>query len=312
MPEKQKNNWEQLTNELDGELQRLLAQPYAAPSVQLQLFSDFCEVKATRKGKTKWNFEDELLAQLLARGYSRLEAYKLSHKDAKTQNLKTLYPNASRACNRSNVLARVEDIKRTLQDRALMSTTEYFSILNNIARTPSKNGDRAAALKMIGQIKGVFQAEKGLPGTAGEPLVLAWPTAPAPKDYEGTRRTKSQNHFGKANDMVPADGTRNRDFNSGEFCGIKTDADDTARTARFSFETNNPSGENVCADTLRGKNHFNQEVNMVPADGTRTKEKNEPSSAGKQQGGPADVREQDRTARPFSVSVEDLTEGQNA
>ena len=68
MPEKQKENWEQLTNELDGELQRLLAQPYAAPSVQLQLFSDFCEVKATRKGKNKWNFEDELLAQLLARG----------------------------------------------------------------------------------------------------------------------------------------------------------------------------------------------------------------------------------------------------
>lgn len=276
MPEKQKENWEQLTNELDGELQRLLAQPYAAPSVQLQLFSDFCEVKATRKGKNKWNFEDELLAQLLARGYSRLEAYKLSHKDAKTQNLKTLYPNASRACNRSNVLARVEDIKRTLQDRALMSTTEYFSILNDIARKPSKNGDRAAALKMIGQIKGVFQAEKGLPGTAGEPLVLAWPTAPAPKDYEGTRRIESRNHFGKANDMVPADGTRtkggNRDFNSGEFGGIKTDA----------------------------------------ADATRTKEKNEPSSAGKQQGGPADVREQDRTARPFSVSVEDLTEGQNA
>ena len=298
MPEKQKENWEQLTNELDGELQRLLAQPYAAPSVQLQLFSDFCEVKATRKGKTKWNFEDELLAQLLARGYSRLEAYKLSHKDAKTQNLKTLYPNASRACNRSNVLARVEDIKRTLQDRALMSTTEYFSILNDIARKPSKNGDRAAALKMIGQIKGVFQAEKGLPGTAGEPLVLAWPTAPAPKDHKGTRRVESQsscseipnschgndgmrrvesqNHFGKTNDMVPADGTRtkggNRDFNSGEFGGIKTDAADT----------------------------------------TRTKEKNEPSSAGKQQGGPADVREQDRTARPFSISVEDLAEGQNA
>lgn len=209
MPEKQKNNWEQLTNELDGEVQRLLAEPYAVPSVQLQLFSDFCEVKATRKGKTKWNFEDELLAQLLARGYSRLEAYKLSHKDAKTQNLKTLYPNASRACNRSNVLARVEDIKRTLQDRALMSTTEYFSILNDIARKPSKNGDRAAALKMIGQIKGVFQAEKGLPGTAGEPLVLAWPTAPAPKDYEGTRRVESQSSCSEIpNSCRGNDGTR--------------------------------------------------------------------------------------------------------
>ena len=270
MPEKQKENWEQLTNELDGELQRLLAQPYAAPSVQLQLFSDFCEVKATRKGKNKWKFEDELLAQLLARGYSRMEAYKRSHKDAKTQNLKTLYPNASRACNRSNVLARVEEIKRTLKDRALMSTTEYFSILNNMARTPSKNGDRAAALKMIGQIKGVFQAEKGLPGTAGEPLVLAWPAAPAPKDHDGTRRIESQS-------------------SCSEF----------------------PNSCRGNEGTHRGKNHFNQEVNMV-ADATRTEEKNEPASAAKQQGGQADVREQDGAARPFSVSVEDITEGQNA
>lgn len=191
MPKKQMDPLEQLTTALDGEMKRLLAAPYGSPCVQLQLFSDFCEVKAARKGKNKWNFEDELLAQLLARGYSRLEAYKLSHKDSKTANLNTLYPNASRACNRSNVLARVEEIKRELQARALMSTTEYFSILNDIARKPSKNGDRTAALKMIGQIKGVFHAEKGLPGSAGEPLVLAWATAPEPATgttgAEGTR-----------------------------------------------------------------------------------------------------------------------------
>nr|DAW47425.1 MAG TPA: Terminase small subunit [Caudoviricetes sp.] len=206
MPKKQMDPLEQLTTALDGEMKRLLAAPYGSPCVQLQLFSDFCEVKAARKGKNKWNFEDELLAQFLARGYSRLEAYKLSHKDSKTANLNTLYPNASRACNRSNVLARVEEIKRELQARALMSTTEYFSILNDIARKPSKNGDRTAALKMIGQIKGVFQAEKGLPGSACEPLVLAWATAPEPATgpngaegtrtepnrAEGTRRIESQ------------------------------------------------------------------------------------------------------------------------
>ncbi|MCI7536577.1 MAG: hypothetical protein SOT02_00495 [Elusimicrobiaceae bacterium] len=232
MPKKQMDPLEQLTTALDGEMKRLLAAPYGSPCVQLQLFSDFCEVKAARKGKNKWNFEDELLAQLLARGYSRLEAYKLSHKDSKTANLNTLYPNASRACNRSNVLARVEEIKRELQARALMSTTEYFSILNDIARKPSKNWDRTAALKMIGQIKGVFQAEKGLPGSAGEPLVLAWATAPEPatgttgaarriesqsscsefpnscRGNDGTRTEEGQNHFGKTNDMVSGDGTR--------------------------------------------------------------------------------------------------------
>lgn len=230
MPKKQMDPLEQLTTALDGEMKRLLAAPYGSPCVQLQLFSDFCEVKAARKGKNKWNFEDELLAQLLARGYSRLEAYKLSHKDSKTANLNTLYPNASRACNRSNVLARVEEIKRELQARALMSTTEYFSILNDIARKPSKNGDRTAALKMIGQIKGVFQAEKGLPGSAGEPLVLAWATAPepatGPTGAEGTRRIESQSSCSEfPNSCRGNEGTRTEEKRGAYSGGVSNLAD---------------------------------------------------------------------------------------
>ena len=259
---------EQLTTALDGEMKRLLAAPYGSPCVQLQLFSDFCEVKAARKGKNKWNFEDELLAQLLARGYSRLEAYKLSHKDSKTANLNTLYPNASRACNRSNVLARVEEIKRELQARALMSTTEYFSILNDIARKPSKNGDRTAALKMIGQIKGVFQAEKGLPGSAGEPLVLAWATAPepatGPNRAEGTRRIESQSSCSEfPNSCRGNEGTRREE----------------------------------------GQNHFGKTNDMVSGEGTRTEEKR-----GAYSGGVADGRKQDKAVSSFSVSLGSLAD----
>ncbi|WP_176777454.1 hypothetical protein [Candidatus Avelusimicrobium faecicola] len=268
MPKKQMDPLEQLTTALDGEMKRLLAAPYGSPCVQLQLFSDFCEVKAARKGKNKWNFEDELLAQFLARGYSRLEAYKFSHKDSKTANLNTLYPNASRACNRSNVLARVEEIKRELQARALMSTTEYFSILNDIARKPSKNGDRTAALKMIGQIKGVFQAEKGLPGSAGEPLVLAWATAPepatGPNGAEGTRRIESQSSCSEfPNSCRGNEGTRREE----------------------------------------GQNHFGKTNDMVSGEGTRTEEKR-----GAYLGGVADGRKQDKAASSFSVSLGSLAD----
>jgi len=164
------------TNELEQifgrEALTALQRPYAAPCAQLQLFDGFEEQKAERKGKQKWNFQDEMLAQFLARGYSQTEAYRLSHPEAKTQNLKTLYPNASRACKRSNIVARVEHIRKELEERALMSTTEYFSILNEMARGSSKDGGKAAALKMIGQIKGVFQAEKGLPGSPSAPIVV--------------------------------------------------------------------------------------------------------------------------------------------
>ena len=168
--------------ELDETLQNRLSLPYAVRHTQLQLFDGFlAEEASARQSKQKWNWQDELLAQLLARGYSHLEAYQLSHKDVKTTNPATLYPNASRACNRSKIQARVEAIKRELQDKALMSTTEYFSILNDMARIPSKNGDRAAAMKMIGQIKGVFQAEKGLPGSDATPFVVTF-AAPVPKE----------------------------------------------------------------------------------------------------------------------------------
>lgn len=154
----------------------MLSRPYGAPCAQLQLFDGFHEQKPERKGKNKWDFQDEILAQALARGYCKTEAYRISHPEAKTQNLNTLYPNASRACGRSKVIARVEEIKKELEAKALMSTAEFFSILNDLARNPSKNGERSAALKMIGQIKGVFQAEKGLPGADGTPLIVRWDT----------------------------------------------------------------------------------------------------------------------------------------
>lgn len=278
MPKKQMDPLEQLTTALDGEMKRLLAAPYGSPCVQLQLFSDFCEVKAARKGKNKWNFEDELLAQLLARGYSRLEAYKLSHKDSKTANLNTLYPNASRACNRSNVLARVEEIKRELQARALMSTTEYFSILNDIARKPSKNGDRTAALKMIGQIKGVFQAEKGLPGSAGEPLVLAWATAPEPAT--GPNRAE-----GTRTGTTGAEGTRRIESQSS--CS----------------EFPNSCRGNEGTRREEGQNHFGKTNDMVSGDGTRKEEKR-----GAYSGGVADGRKQDKAASSFSVSLGSLAD----
>lgn len=183
MPKKRQahaNDLEQI--KLDKDLEKRLSQPYAQQNVQLQLFDGFfAETQKSVQNKQKWDFQDEMLAQLLARGYSQLEAYKLSHKDVKTNNPATLYPNASRACNRSKVQARVEAIKRELEDKALMSTTEYFSILNNIARNPSKDAQTLAALKMIGQIKGVFQAEKGLPGSDSAPLVVAF-AAPKQED----------------------------------------------------------------------------------------------------------------------------------
>lgn len=166
-------NLEELRETVSQEAFALLERPYAAPSVQLELFEGFLQQKPARTGKKKWDFQDELLAQFLARGYTQIQAYKLSHPEVKTQNLETLYPNASRACNRSKVIARVEAIKKELEARALMSTTEYFFILNEMARGSSK--DKAAAVKMIGQVKGLFQAEKGLPGTQDAPLVICWP-----------------------------------------------------------------------------------------------------------------------------------------
>ncbi len=178
-----------LLDTVDKEAMAMLDRPYGAPCFQMQLFGEYAEQNLRKKRiKTKngltWN--EEIMCQFLARDYSKVDAYRYSHPNSKTENLNTLYPKASRAAAADKIRARVEQIRVALKERALMSTTEFYARVSNLARGTGK--DALRALEMVGKIRGEFQAEKGLPGSDGAPLVFRWqnPAEAAEADKGGS------------------------------------------------------------------------------------------------------------------------------
>ena len=167
--------------QVEQETRALLNVPYMPAPQQMQLFEDLCEVVPKKKKKTPsgLTWQQELFAQFLARGYTNTQAYRLSHPNCKTENMNTLYPKASRAAQEDKVKARVDEIRNTLKERALMSTTEFYARVSQLARGGGK--DALKALELVGKIRGEFQAEKGLPGSDTQPLVVRWAEDPPSK-----------------------------------------------------------------------------------------------------------------------------------
>lgn len=149
--------------EIAQEAKDLLLKPVAQPNRQLCLFEEFADANAELERKNPKNkdgltWAQEVFAGLVARGYSKLEAYRLSHPACKTENLNTVYPKASRLAKLGKVEARIDAIRKQLAERALMSPTETMERLTALAREGGK--DSFDALVKIAQIHGLFKPEK--------------------------------------------------------------------------------------------------------------------------------------------------------
>lgn len=154
--------------EIAQEAKTLLSRNVPTPDSQLMLFEEFAdsneEIKRKNpKTKEGLTFQQEVFCQLWARGYSKVEAYRLSHPECKTENLNTVYPRASRLSKIGKIGARKDAIEKQLADRALMSPTEVFQRLTEIAREGGK--DALDALTKIAQIHGLFKQDNNPAGT---------------------------------------------------------------------------------------------------------------------------------------------------
>lgn len=163
MAKKPKQELPDVFAQIDKEAKELLLKPVAEPDKQLWLFEEFADANAAlavKNPKTQdgLTWAQEVFAALVARGYSKVQAYRLSHPACKTENLNTVYPKASRLANVGKVGARIDAIRKQLAERALMSPTEVFERLTALARSGGKEG--FDALVKIGQIHGVFKPEK--------------------------------------------------------------------------------------------------------------------------------------------------------
>ncbi len=159
---KSKHSAPDILAEVQQDAQKLLAAAVPTPNKQLCLFEDWADwnaenKKTNQKNKNGLTIHQEVFAQLVAAGYTKIEAYRNAYPNCKTENLNTVYPKACRLAKMGNVGARVEVLRKQIADKALMSTTELFQRLTQIARSGGK--DALDALKQIAIIHGVNKSE---------------------------------------------------------------------------------------------------------------------------------------------------------
>lgn len=183
-------------DQIAQEATALLVQHVATPDRQLCLFEEFADanekIKQTKpKTKDGLTWPQEVFCQLLARGYSKVEAYRLSHPKSKTENLNTIYPKASKLSKLDKIGARKDCIEHELKERALMSPTELFQRLTETARSTDKK-TALEAQKLIGQIHGVFKPENQITLNQG-PLVVEV-SKYTPQKTAKKKKTNERNH----------------------------------------------------------------------------------------------------------------------
>lgn len=185
------NKLPDVLEEVQQEALDLLAAPVPEADKQLCLFEDWADwnrqyVKKNPKNKDGLTLHQEVFARLCAAQLSKTQAYRLAFPNCKTEKLTTIYPKASRLANTDKVRARILALEKQIADSALMSTTEYYGHLNDEIRKGGK--DKGAALKIVAQIKGLLQADKGQPGSAEAPFVIC-----LERNSEGGRNRAAKN-----------------------------------------------------------------------------------------------------------------------
>lgn len=147
------------------ETKNLLAAALPKPDKQLWLFDEFAQANeelAAKNPKTKdgLTLSQEIFARLVAAGYSQTEAYLKAYPACKTSNLNTVYSKASHLAKQDKVGARIASLKEKIISEALMTPTELYQRLTEMARNGGKVEIRLKAAELIGKIYGVFQPDK--------------------------------------------------------------------------------------------------------------------------------------------------------
>lgn len=134
---------------------------------ELHDYNNLLKKQALQKQKTDkgLSFKQEAAARLLACGLSKTETYLLTHPESGKENKKSLWVRACKFCNQDKVLLRVEDIKAKYSEEALMSVTDAYKGLSELARNAVKEEVRRASYVDILKIHGVFKDEVKVSGS---------------------------------------------------------------------------------------------------------------------------------------------------
>ena len=99
----------------------------------------------------------EHFAQLLFQGYSQADAYKLAYSAQARQRPGTLYPNASRLADNSNVIARLAELRAAVVATTILDAIQCQEFWSHIICDDSKDTrDRLRASELLGKAQGDF------------------------------------------------------------------------------------------------------------------------------------------------------------
>lgn len=161
----------------EAEAINMLSAAVPSPNKQLCLFEEFSQAnevlaKKNPKSPSGLTLAQEIFARLVAAGHSQTESYLSAYPACKTSNLNTVYSKASHLAKTDKVGARIAALKEKMASEALMSPTELYQRLTDMARNGGKVEVRLKAAELIGKIHGVFQPDKETSVTVGPALVV--------------------------------------------------------------------------------------------------------------------------------------------
>lgn len=91
--------------------------------------------------KNKLTIKQETFIQNIINGMTQRDAYKNAY-NTKNMKDKTIDENACRLFNDSKIVARYEELKKKLEDKAIMSAIERMKLLSQIASGQKKEKDK--------------------------------------------------------------------------------------------------------------------------------------------------------------------------
>ena len=103
--------------------------------------------------------KQEKFAQAIADGKSQADAYRLAYSASK-QTEATVWANASRVASDSKVLARVNELKSALADKALWTREQSVNRLVAVFNMSDKASDHVAAVKELNAMHGFNAPQK--------------------------------------------------------------------------------------------------------------------------------------------------------
>lgn len=117
--------------------------------------------------------KQERFAMAVASGKTQSDAYREAYNVRPTTKMETINQQASRLLANSNIYARVEELRKPIAQKAMITLESHIERLKELAALAVDTGQIAAAIKaeeLCGKASGIYIERRQLTGLDGGPV----------------------------------------------------------------------------------------------------------------------------------------------